>query len=255
MKISIGSDLHLEFGPLDIKNEDNADVLILSGDIMIGEKPNLDFLQKCSDEFENTIYVAGNHEFYHGNWYGTLVKLKKMCSNIPRIHFLENESKLIGDVLFVGCTLWTDMNNQDPVTMYEIKNMLNDFRHITHDMPANYRRITPDDVVKRHLDSKRFIGEIVAENKNRKIVVVGHHAPSKASTHPRYADEYITNGAYSSDLSDFILDIPEIKVWTHGHTHDQFDYMIGSTRIICNPRGYIGYESIAKNFKLKTVEI
>ena len=50
------------------------------------------------------------------------------------------------------------------------------------------------------------------------------------------------NGAYSSDLSDFILDHPEIKLWTHGHTHELFDYMIGSTRIVCNPRGYVNYE-------------
>ena len=56
------------------------------------------------------------------------------------------------------------------------------------------------------------------------------------------------NGAYSSDLSEFILDNPEIKVWTHGHTHDNFDYMIGSTRIICNPRGYKGYEEQAEHF-------
>ena len=56
------------------------------------------------------------------------------------------------------------------------------------------------------------------------------------------------NGAYSSDLSEFILDHPEIKVWTHGHTHDNFDYIVGECRIICNPRGYKGYEQQAENF-------
>jgi hypothetical protein len=56
------------------------------------------------------------------------------------------------------------------------------------------------------------------------------------------------NGAYSSDLSDLILDHPQIKFWTHGHTHDQFDYMIGSTRVVCNPRGYKGYEESAEYF-------
>jgi hypothetical protein len=56
------------------------------------------------------------------------------------------------------------------------------------------------------------------------------------------------NGAYSSDLNDFILDHPQIKLWTHGHTHEPFDYMIGSTRIVCNPRGYSGYEARADEF-------
>ena len=63
------------------------------------------------------------------------------------------------------------------------------------------------------------------------------------------------NGAYSSDLSEFILDRPQIKLWTHGHTHDTFDYMIGTTRIVCNPRGYDGYEGRADEFELLTVEI
>jgi hypothetical protein len=56
------------------------------------------------------------------------------------------------------------------------------------------------------------------------------------------------NGGYSSDLSEFILDHPQIKMWTHGHTHDTFDYMIGSTRVVCNPRGYIKYEQRADEF-------
>jgi hypothetical protein len=37
-------------------------------------------------------------------------------------------------------------------------------------------------------------------------------------------------------------------MWTHGHTHDTFDYMIGSTKVVCNPRGYIKYEQRADEF-------
>ena len=33
MKIAVASDLHLEFGDLDFENTNNAEVLILSGDI------------------------------------------------------------------------------------------------------------------------------------------------------------------------------------------------------------------------------
>jgi Icc-related predicted phosphoesterase len=95
---------------------------------------------------------------------------------------------------------------------------------------------------------------MLGENPN-KYVVVGHHAPSKASTHPRYKTEVVMNGAYSSRLDQFILDNPQIKLWTHGHTHEEFDYTIGSTRVVCNPRGYINHEDRADNFKLKYVEI
>jgi len=65
----------------------------------------------------------------------------------------------------------------------------------------------------------------------------------------------LMNGAYSSSLDDFIVDHPQIKLWTHGHTHEDFDYMVGSTRIVCNPRGYDGYEDRADSFNLKYVEV
>ena len=87
------------------------------------------------------------------------------------------------------------------------------------------------------------------------FIVVGHHTPSHSSCHPRYKGEHLMNGGYHSDLSNFILDRPRIKLWTHGHTHELYDYMIGSTRIVCNPRGYIGHESIADKFELKVVGI
>ena len=37
MKIALCSDLHLEFQDIDLKNTEDAEVLILSGDIMIAE--------------------------------------------------------------------------------------------------------------------------------------------------------------------------------------------------------------------------
>ena len=51
------------------------------------------------------------------------------------------------------------------------------------------------------------------------------------------------------------MDHPQIKLWTHGHTHEDFDYMVGETRIVCNPRGYIRYEERADSFKLKYVDV
>ena len=37
MKLYVTSDLHLEFGDLDLVNTDNVDVLILSGDILVAQ--------------------------------------------------------------------------------------------------------------------------------------------------------------------------------------------------------------------------
>jgi len=56
-----------------------------------------------------------------------------------------------------------------------------------------------------------------------------------------YANDFLMNGAYHSDLSEFILDHPQIKLWTCGHTHHAHWYYMGDTLISCNPRGYESY--------------
>ena len=268
MKIQVVSDLHLEFSDVVIPNA-GADVLILSGDIMVaddlhrhaaadfnpyssGAFKDLNrrletaqrfrgFLKRCSDTFPHVIYVAGNHEFYHFRWFETLDVLKQECDRYPNVYFLERDVKKIDDVTFVGGTLWTDMNKNDPLTLHAVRDMMNDYSVIKNDK-AGFTRLKPADTATRHAQTHRYIRSVIAEKHDEKFVVVGHHAPSKLSTHPRYASQYLMNGAYSSDMSEFIVDHPQIKLWTHGHTHHPFDYVVGETRIVCNPRGYEGYE-------------
>lgn len=268
MKIQIVSDLHLEFDDINITNNGDVDVLVLAGDIMVAQDlhdhpapdtpytPEIlkilgsrqrcaqryrDFLLRVSNQFPNVIYVAGNHEFYHGNWLSSLVDLREECLRYPNVHFLENNTVTISGVIFVGCTLWTDMNGSDPITLYTVTNAMNDYRIIRHD-GLGYTKLRPAHTVSRHRQSLDYIKSVVDQHVVNPVVVVGHHAPSRVSLHPRYQDDKLMNGAYQSDLSEFILDRPQIKLWCHGHTHNPFDYMIGSTRIVCNPRGYSGYE-------------
>jgi predicted phosphodiesterase len=282
MKIAIASDLHLEFKDIVLKNTENAEVLILSGDIMIAEdlhdhpSPDpyslgamdkyahrlqasiryQDFLKRVSFEFPHVVYVAGNHEFYHGKWNASIQDLRNVCNRFPNIYFLERDTKVINDVMFVGATLWTDCNNGDPLTMHALKDMMNDYRVIRNDQ-CDYAKLKPVNTVERHIQTKQYIELMVKENPDATIVVVGHHAPTKLSTHPRYQHEMhsLMNGGYTSDLSEFILDFPQIKLWTHGHTHDPFDYMIGDTRVVCNPRGYGGHDPQADLFQLKFLDI
>jgi hypothetical protein len=277
MKIAVCSDIHLEFGPIELNNTDNANVLILSGDICVAKDlPYSDskkgdisrnFFRMCALRFPHVLYVMGNHEHYHGDFATTGKIIKEELAQYANVHLLDRETKVIDDVTFIGGTLWTDMNKEDGITLMHMKDMMNDFRCITNSArKTHYKdtlgnshihiaRFTPDDAVKDHKKMLEYVKTMIEGKHDQKFVVVGHHAPSKASTHPRYVNETIMNGGYSSDLSEFILDHPQIKLWTHGHTHENFDYLIGSTRIVCNPRGYINYEDSADNFTLKTVEI
>ena len=45
------------------------------------------------------------------------------------------------------------------------------------------------------------------------------------------------SAAFASNMDDFILE-HQPRLWIHGHTHESFDYEIGKTRAVCNPRGY-----------------
>jgi len=124
-----------------------------------------------------------------------------------------------------------------------------------HKMKEEISTFCPEDAVVDHKQMLGYIQTIIEGKFDQKFVVVGHHAPSRSSTHPRYAGEQLMNGGYSSSLDEYIIEHPQIKLWTHGHTHEDFDYMVGSTRVICNPRGYDGYEERADRFQLKVVEV
>jgi len=294
MKIAIASDLHLEFGDLVFENTENADVLILSGDICVAaditqhDPHNImgheyrsnryhDFFQRCAENFKHVIYILGNHEHYHSDFVGTVAHFKNVLSYLDNVHVLEKEIMVIDDVTFIGGTLWTDMNNGDELTLYHMTSMMNDFRCITNsDRLVNYKayeqingvdnrekpifktrvaKFSPEDAAQDHAQMKGYIREIVQDKKDQKFVVCGHHAPSAKSTHQQYAHDTIMNGGYVSDMDQFILDHPQIRLWTHGHTHHVFDYVIGSTQIVCNPRGYTGHEARADEWTLKYTEV
>jgi hypothetical protein len=300
MKVAICSDLHLEFGTISLENTETADVLILSGDICVvndlrerdsynirGENDKSNkihtFFQECCARFPNVIYILGNHEHYHGDFANSLTILRTHLGYLRNLHILEKEFVEIGDHMFFGATLWTDMNKEDPNTLYRIKSYMNDYRIIKdstekvsykvneyemrEDGTYDYKKLigvtfkereahfTPEKSVSEHKETLRLLKENIASKPDAKWIVVGHHAPSKLSTKPQYEKDVVVNGAYSSDLSEFVLDHPQIKLWTHGHTHHDFDYMVGDTRVVANPRGYIGYEEQAENFKLKFVEV
>lgn len=248
MRIKVVSDLHLEFSDINIQNHEGADVLVLSGDIMVASKVHKpeseyggrfrDFLKRCSFQFPHVIYVMGNHEFYDsGKWFHGIEDMRAACGVHDNIYLLERDTKIIDDVVFVGGTLWTDMNKFDPLTLHAVRDMMNDYRAIRHDRNG-YIPIKPADTVDRHRQTRDYIFFIADENKDKKVVVCTHHTPSFASCHEQYKNDHLMNGAYHSELSEQILDRPQIKLWTHGHTHHAFDYMIGSTRVVCNPRGY-----------------
>ena len=280
MKIALCSDLHLEFEDVYLKNTEGAEVLILSGDIMIAEDLHnhtptatspyesytelgsrqraaqrfRDFLSRCSFQFPHVVYVAGNHEFYHGRWKESITHLREECARYTNVYFLERDIKVINEVSFIGATLWTDCNKGDPLTLHALTDMMNDFRVIRND-EHGYTKLRPAHIMHRHQQTLAYLKAVLPDMKDKKVVFVGHHGPSPLSTHPRYVNDTLMNGGYRSNLSELILDNPQIVLWTHGHMHDPFDYNIGTTRVVCNPRGYKGADPQADVFELMFLDI
>lgn len=297
MKIALASDLHLEFGPIELKNTQAADVLILAGDICAAQhfkaqdkfiRRYLEFFKQCSEEFPHVLYVMGNHEHYNGDFAYTFHVLQNTLEPFDNIHVLNNSTFVLDDVTFIGTTLWTDMNREDPLTLFHIKSMMNDFRSIKNSDRPVYRtvplflkdandnyikdangdlipngakqkaeasRFSPEDAVAEHRKALDYIDAVVSGKDHDKFVVIGHHTPSHRSIHERFRHDSVMNGGFSSQLDDYIAYRPQIKLWCHGHTHDPFDYEISGVRIVCNPRGYVGHESRADEFQLQYIDL
>lgn len=251
MRIRQMSDLHLEFEPtFRPYNTNNADILMLNGDICmaayLSKGPDspyyerglefLNFFEFCSKEYESVLYIPGNHEYYRGYIDTTDDIIRNALAQFRNIHFLNNQSWEKDGVTFLGATLWTNMNDNSPITEQALMGGMNDFRIVNWKKDGYGGRFRPSDAAALHRKTLKFFDEASAGLDN--VVIMSHHAPSFKSVHPKYHNDTQMNYGYFSDLDEFILDRPQIKLWTHGHMHDCFDYNIGDTRIVCNPRGY-----------------
>ena len=245
MKINLVSDLHLEFSPQTLPG---GEVLILAGDIceyraLKNNKTIESFFTTQCSKYDCVFMVMGNHEHYNHKFHKTYDDLKAILPT--NVILLENEMVEYNDVIFLGATLWTDLNKGDPVTAFTLKGCMNDYKVIQNYYPERglYYKLTPEWTAETHEKTKQYFKIVLNQHKDKPVVVVTHHAPSFASVNEKFKHETTTNGGYASELSEFILDNPQIKVWCHGHMHDPVDYMIGDTRIVANPRGYLPWEA------------
>ena len=235
MKIHILNDLHIEFADF-VLPETDADVLILAGDISVG-LGGLEWLERQNFK-KPVIYVPGNHEFYRHDF----SLINEMNNHaLPNVHVLNNSFVKINGVRFLGCTLWTDFGFFGEAgkffAMQNASSSMADFSRIKY----KGRTFSPNDAIELHTYSRNWLKCMLEENFDGKTVVVTHHAPSSGSVHPRYANDLLT-AAFVSNLED-LMDGNRIALWVHGHMHDAFDYDVYGTRVICNPRGYVPYET------------
>ena len=234
MKLNILSDLHLGFGAMDWPVND-ADVVVLAGDI---SRPRESIAWALKFE-KPVLYVPGNHEFYGGSIDGALEELERL-SRGTQVQVLDKREVVMDGVRFLGTTLWTDFElfddpQQRAAAKAEAQRLMRDFSRIRA-RESSAEIFTPDDSAGLFRSHAAWLEGRLAAVHDGPTVVITHHAPSRHSIHPRFADSLL-NACFVSDAAH-LLRADRVSLWIHGHTHDSFDHCVNGSRVVCNPRGY-----------------
>ena len=242
MLIRLLSDLHQEFRPYEVQPlpEDFESVLVLAGDIDVGTDA-CDFVIEQSENFAHVIYLLGNHEFYHNDLDLLACDVADELADFPKVSFLDNSSVVVGDVRFIGSTLWSDMDNENPNSMFLIERSLNDYGFIKRGAD----RIFATDTIELFKQNMAYLDSALSDPHDGPTGVVTHHGPSYQSVHPIFRNSGI-NGAFTSSCESLMCD-HDIAYWMQGHTHQTSTYEINGCKVRMNPFGY-GEETENLNF-------
>lgn len=231
MKIQYFSDMHLEFGEAEARAS-AADVVVAAGDIAVGAAA-VEWLRRSG---KPTIYVAGNHEFYGGDVDEVRAAIAAACAGTT-VHYLERGRLVLDGVRFLGATLWTNFDGGDPRLMATLREHMNDYQQIR----LRGRPLTPQDLFDDNTATRAWLLGELARPHPGPTVVVSHHAPFPASW--RAPANSVFRAAYCNDLAALVAG-HAIDLWVHGHVHACADYHVGGLHVVCNPRGYEGYQLV-----------
>lgn len=243
MKIAYASDVHNEFHKsLDAwlpALGDDVDVLVLAGDIDIGDK-TIETVGQIAQRFADVevVWIAGNHEYYRQDYDTQLAHFQGSRFLDPRVHFLENSHIDIQGWRFIGCTLWTAFDcrgsQEKSESMLVAEQAINDF----HLIRKGERFFLPMDVAEVHQQSRAWLEQALAESDPEKTVVVSHFPPSLVLNHPAFALSPVSS--YFVAGVDDLLERFQPSAWIYGHNHWSTDTPLGKTRMVSNQLGYPG---------------
>ena len=239
MKLALVSDIHLShtfdhetvpYGGFERLGRE--DVLIVAGDVddgITGINTHLQALHKVTRA--TIVAVMGNHDYFYHSLTPDTLKLARM--NLPgRVHLLENQTLELNGLRILGCTLWTDADRGrlacNALAMPDYSSITDEFG----DLLEVQRMLAVNQA------SKDWLAAELAKPFAGKTVVLTHHAPSFQSQHPRYDGSPLS--CYFCCDMEYLIEQHQPAFWLHGHLHEPVDYVIGATRIVCNPRGYMG---------------
>ncbi len=236
MKIQYASDLHLELprnsrwiknNPLNV----SGDILVLAGDIAyLGtDCTNNPFWSWCADNYEQTLIVPGNHEYYGG--FDLKYTLSAWNYELrSSVRYLNNTVVKIGHTSIILSTLWSNIKVENALL---IESGITDFHRIRYGGNRLDFAIFND----VHRCSLDYIRNAVSLHANDNIIVVSHHLPSQILVSDRFKGSKL-NDAFSSEHGQWIAD-SKIAYWIYGHSHTNIRGKIGNTEFLSNQLGYV----------------
>lgn len=260
MKVTVLSDLHLEFGTMKLNNEVmGADTLLLAGDVCVADylrskRTDKDarkhqklmrkfFTEECA-KYARVYYIMGNHEHYHGVFDYTADLLNEFLHD-TNVTLLDKEWVDLPEFSLFGATMWTDYKKNDYYAKWTARKGMTDHEiiqklHAFGGQTPTLGNFHPDDAIEDHEAALKALEDGLATRTDKTVLVMTHHAPTFMSVSESFRGSPL-NPAYHSNLEDVMLDNPNVKYWFHGHMHEAINYGVGDCRVVCNPRGYAGY--------------
>jgi hypothetical protein len=222
-----------------------ADVCVVAGDFFPDLIRSVEALETISKRMP-VILVPGNRDYYRGGLFrpDTKTKLlsiaKRRAKMIGNIHVLDNDSVVIGDVTFIGSTLWTDLRQVSDPSLFE---PWNDFRciFVKPDQP-----FTPAHQSRAFIRSKAYIENELKKPRVGQRVVVSHTIPHPSGISERYKDN-IYSVFFNNDFSDLLSSPDAPDAWVFGNNLDGCDVQVGSTRLLSNPHGHLLKDGRSEN--------
>ena len=247
MKIQIASDLHFEiwrrFMPdpeRQFAPDESRDLLILAGDIVDGNRQfGMSFIRRELD-LSPVIFVPGNHEYYYATKREVDAFWRDFDRENPGFHYLNDDTVELGGLRFYGAEWCSDFWGKPPIYFHT---MIEDF-HVTLGGWDTYA----------HLEEHKRITANIAALAGKVDVVITHFPPTlEALDQELYRDNH--SNPYFINDAEPLVEYVGAKLWVSGHTHSPFDYNVGQTRVIGNPRGYHHVDPRPGFSVLRTVEV
>ncbi|KZW00679.1 Ser/Thr protein phosphatase superfamily protein [Exidia glandulosa HHB12029] len=245
MRVQLLSDIHLEMerGDQDLYHFDfpaEGEALALLGDIGLTHDDRLfDWLRVQLGRFKPVFYVSGNHEPYRSSLSTSrqrLLDFEAECNaeaaGDKRFILLDRTRYDVSPTLSIlGCTLWSRIEPED---LDILQWALTDFKRIEGFDPSAFQSCHEKDLAWL----EESITKIAADEPERKVVVMTHHAPTlQGTSDPKYIGGP-TNSAFATELVGGPCWRNNVKVWMFGHTHWNLDEVRDGVRVVSNQRGY-----------------